>query len=102
MTDRIKAILESRSQSWGPEYDEQEPLEDIGQIFRNCIVTDTIQAGSVLPENVANFSELLATYSTYVNEMIERRWHMTLTDRVLSELRSRVQSLENHQTLVVP
>jgi predicted RNase H-like HicB family nuclease len=105
MADRLKAVLPSKSrelQSWADEPEEHEQLEGLGQIFRSCVATDTIHSGPVLPENIANFSELLANYSAYVNLMIERRWHMTLTDRVLSDLRCRVQHLENRQTLVVP
>ncbi|HEV2803360.1 MAG TPA: hypothetical protein VGW57_00380 [Chthoniobacterales bacterium] len=104
MANRLKFVFPSRSQlqAWETESDEPEQLEGLDQMLRNCVTAGIVQSEPVLPENIANFTELLTNYSTYVNAMVERRWQMTLTDRVLSDLRSRVEYLENHRTLVVP
>jgi predicted RNase H-like HicB family nuclease len=104
MANRLKFVFPSRGQpqAWEAESDEPEQLEDLDQMLRNCVSAGIVQSEPVLPENIADFTELLTNYSTYVNAMVERRWQVTLTDRVLSDLRSRVQYLENHRTLVVP
>jgi len=71
-------------------------------LLERCQSSFAIRSSKSAQKEAKHLVQVFVKYSAHVAEMVERRWQITLIDKLLSELRARVARLEEHQTIIVP
>jgi predicted RNase H-like HicB family nuclease len=77
---------------------------DLAHVLSLCgdITGRSLTEGWGAPQETEALSKAFSMYATYINEMVERRWQTTLIDKILIDLRSRLERLESRQPFLVP
>ena len=89
------------------EFDETEddPMvrKDLPRLFEQCHRAPS-GPQTIMPEGdeTENLVVVFGKYSSRINELVERRWQITLVEKVVAELRARVTRLEQHRSIIVP
>ena len=103
---RIMELSLSHSESiWEieePDFPAMADEPDVTALLERCQSVATRRYESVAHETKQRLGQVFAEYSRHLAEMVERRWQLTLIDKLLSDLRVRVARLEERQSIVVP
>lgn len=75
---------------------------DLTTVLERCESSFVIRSSKSAQKEAKHLVQAFVEYSAHVAEMVERRWQVTLIEKLLSELRARVARLEEHQTIIVP
>jgi predicted RNase H-like HicB family nuclease len=103
---RITELSPSHSESiWEidePDFPGMAEEPDVAALLVRCGSVGARPYKSIAYEAKQHLGQVFAEYSRHVAEMVERRWQLTLIEKLLLDLRARVARLEERQSIVVP
>jgi predicted RNase H-like HicB family nuclease len=103
---RITELSPSHSESiWEieePDFPAMTDEPDVTALLERCESVATGRYESIAHETKQRLGQVFAEYSRHLAEMVERRWQITLIEKLFLDLRARVARLEERQSIVVP